>query len=187
MSKTILSLAVFWSLLGPAAALGAEAAPTTRSRNMVGELPRRVSRRAAAIKPAAPLDETNLKVDVAAKYLDLRGAARFTMGNGTQANFITGGDKAHLVRNSQGEGVEFKKVGFIVNVLPILDPNDDKRVSVQLQVELSGPTPGIKVSDNEVPDISTWQWQSSFSLVRGKKTVVVESPAYLEISIELAD
>jgi len=189
MSRTTLSAAVLFSVLGLAVTLGAEAAPTTRPRVAAGELPMRVSRSQAAIAmaPAAAADATNLKVDVAAKYLDLKGSARFTMGNATQANFVSGGDQAHLVKNSQGEGVEFKKVGFIVNLLPVLSPDNDKKVSVQLQVELSGPTQGIKVAENEVPHISTWQWQATFTLVRGKKTVVVESPAHLEISIDLAD
>lgn len=140
----------------------------------------------AALPPRAD-DETNLRVDVSAKYLSLEGTAKFIVGNATQANFVTGGDKAHLIKNTQGEGVEFKKTGFIVNILPVVNPNDPKEVSVQLQVELSGPTAGIKVAQNEVPDLSTWQYQSSFTLVRGKRTLLVEEPARLEISVDLAE
>jgi hypothetical protein len=34
---------------------------------------------------------------------------------------------------------------------------------MQLQVELSGPSQGVQVSGNRVPDIATWQWQTALS------------------------
>lgn len=70
--------------------------------------------------------------------------------------------------------------------LPISNPDRDREVAVQIQVELSGPTPGIKVGDNEVPHVSTWQWQASVTLIRGKKTVLVEAPARFEMTVDYA-
>jgi hypothetical protein len=61
-------------------------------------------------------------VEISAKYLDLEGKTRFLVGNGNQTNYVTGGEKAFTFKNSQGEAVEFKKTGFILNVLPYFNP-----------------------------------------------------------------
>ncbi|MFA6316774.1 MAG: hypothetical protein WC943_05090, partial [Elusimicrobiota bacterium] len=42
---------------------------------------------------------------------------------GNQANFVVGGDQPYPVTNNQGVGVEFKKFGVILNVLPVVNPN----------------------------------------------------------------
>ena len=178
MKRGMIAVLMFACVLWTGVCQGAEPAAAKKADARPGKRP--------AVAAAAASDAVNLRVDVSAKYLSLEGTARFLVGNGTQSNFITGGDQAHLIKNSQGEGVEFKKTGFLVNVLPVLNPDNDRAVSVQIQVELSGPTPGIKVGENEVPHVSTWQWQSSVSLVRGKKTVLVEAPARFEMTVDYA-
>jgi hypothetical protein len=137
-----------------------------------------------SLKPSEPpQDDVNLSVEVSARYLDLEGKTRFVAGNATQVNYVTGGDKAFLFKSAKAEGVEFKKTGFIVNVLPVVDPNDGKKVSMQVQVELSGPSKGVQTAGGLVPDVVTWQWQSGFTLPLGKKTVLVDGPAYLEMTV----
>jgi len=144
-------------------------------------------RKIAKKTPQPPDGEENLMVEVSAKYLELEGKTRFLAGNGTQVNYVTGGDRPVVIKNSQGDGVEYKKVGFILNVLPVLAPDDDSRASIQLQTELSGPTQGVQAGGNEVPGIATWQWQSSFTVELGKKTVLVDGPAHLELTVTRAD
>lgn len=112
-----------------------------------------------------PMSDRNLRVKASAKYLELSGSADFIAGDAMQVNYVTGSGKD-----------EPKKTGFILNILPVLLP-DGKRVDVQVQVELSGPS-------KEGSEASTWQWQSAFSLERGKKTVLVDGEARFEMTID---
>lgn len=133
-----------------------------------------------------PAGRVDYWVELSAKYRELDETARFLVADGSQGNHVAGGEKAYPIKHSQGIGVEFKKWGFIVNILPIEDPADPQKVAVQLQVEISGPVKSAISSSSDIPDIATWQCQSSFSVVKGRKTVIVEAPAHVELSIEEA-
>jgi hypothetical protein len=168
------SLLIPWSR----AAHAVEDAPSVRAQGGRRGLPAKLPERAA--------NEVNLLVDVKAEYQELTGAARFLVGNGTQANHVLGGDKAYPIKNSQGTGVEFKKWGFIVNVLPAVNPEEPGTVSIQVQIELSGPVKSAVSPSSDVTDITTWQYQGSFTLALGQKTVIVETPALVEITVREA-
>ncbi|MBI4676063.1 MAG: hypothetical protein HY748_00590 [Elusimicrobia bacterium] len=176
-------LCVGLALFGQGTALGAEA--------ISSRLPKRVST-GAPVMPARdslaePTDSANLLVEIAARHDEMEGSARFIVGNGAQANHVVGGDKPFTIKNNQGTGVEFKKWGFIFNVLPRLNPKDRGEVFVQMQVELSGPVKGVTIpAAGDVQGIATWQYQSSFTVKKGLKTVVVESPARVEITVSEA-
>jgi|GEM_PF-3771769 len=113
-----------------------------------------------------------LQFDIDAEYGDNKGSASFLVSNGTQTNQVLGGEK----RVPIGEGkTERLRYGFIVNVMPVCAANG--MVSLQLQVELSAPSnSGDLVS-------GTWQYQSTFDVKKGSKTVVVSKPARIEITI----
>ncbi|MFA6317132.1 MAG: hypothetical protein WC943_06910 [Elusimicrobiota bacterium] len=153
------------------------------AEGLTSKLPAKGRGFAPTAAPDRPAADANLLVEVSAKHGEHQGAARFIVGSGSQANHVLGGDKPHVVKNSQGTGVEFKKWGFIFNVLPTVNPKDKAEVYVQMQVELSGPETGVTIPQGDVPAIGTWQYQSSFTVRKGRKSVVFETPARVEITI----
>ncbi|MBI5883701.1 MAG: hypothetical protein HZB91_11430 [Elusimicrobia bacterium] len=165
--------------------LGLAGGPALGGEPLAGKLPKRTERPmpALAAQNPAPGAGVNLLVEVSARHGEHEGSARFIVGDGSQANHVLGGDKPHAIKNNQGTGVEFKKWGFIFNVLPAISPRDRNEVFVQLQIELSGPETGITIPQGDVPAIGTWQYQSSFSVKKGRKTLVFESPARVEITV----
>ena len=126
-----------------------------------------------------PIDSAvmNLRIDVSVKYQNLSDEASFIVGNATQANYTRGGDKHFFVETKQERGVEFKKWGFIVNVLPVVVP-DSETVAIQVQLELSGPS-----GDGEIPDIETWQYQTEVTIPLGKPTPIVLAPAEAVLTV----
>ena len=156
-------------LQGPLSGLGWD---TSVKRPMPRQLPKHAA------------DDVDFRVEVSVKYMELEGKSRFLVANGSQANQVNGGEKVYPVKTSMATSVEFKKWGFVVNMLPTLDPADPERVSVQLQIELSGPVKSATAPSSDMPDLGTWQYQSSFSVVRGRKTVIVDEPARVELTIE---
>lgn len=123
-----------------------------------------------------------LRIEVKAEYQDLKGEADFTTMNQTQSNHVTGGDKPFPVRTPHGDGVEFKKWGFIVNSLPVIDPNNPSRVDTQIQLELSGPAPG-----ESAVGIQTWQLQTEVLSTLGRWKTVSRKPAKVSIRISRDD
>ena len=132
------------------------------------------------------------QVAVEASYQELKGSAAFLVTEASQANNVQGGDTPFLVRNRQGEGVEFKKWGFIVNILPTFDPADPKAAQAQIQVELSGPikSSGVTLEGQEdryrVPEIATAQLQTEFFCALGRKTLISQSPLRVEVTLSEA-
>ncbi|MBI5211275.1 MAG: hypothetical protein HY927_14980 [Elusimicrobia bacterium] len=186
MNMKLVVLSAGLALLSEAAVLGAEGGQAASLRAREGR-PVSTAPRSGAL-PAEPADEANLRIEVSAKYEELQGSTRFVVGNGSQANHVAGGDKAFAVKSSQGTGVEFKRWGFIVNVLPTVNPVNPGEVVVQLQVELSGPVKGLAGAGeglpNAVPNLATWQFQSAVTLVKGRKTVVCSAPARVEVTVD---
>ena len=124
----------------------------------------------------------NYQVDVAVIYGELEGSATFTVQDGAQANHVQGGDKHFRVGKGKHKGAEFKKWGFIVNVLPASIPGRPGYLSLQIQVELSGP-----IGKTEIKDVTTWQYQTTVTLAEGKTTVLTRRPARLEINVDALD
>ncbi|MBI5622800.1 MAG: hypothetical protein HY924_03375 [Elusimicrobia bacterium] len=175
MGKLMLAAVFFAAVLGARLAAADEGLP---------ERTQGKAKKASPVFTAAPAaDDANLLVEVSAKQGEHAGAARFVVGSGSQANHILGGDKPYPVKHSQGTGVEFKKWGFIFNVLPTVSPKDKDEVYVQMQIELSGPEAGVTIPSGDIPAIGTWQYQSSFKVRKGRKTVVFESPARVELTV----
>jgi len=107
--------------------------------------------------------DTPLRIEVKAEYKELKGEADFAAMNQTQSNHVTGGDRPFKVHTANGEGVEFKRWGFIVNTLPVIDPNNPTRVDTQIQLELSGP-----LSGKDGIEIETWQLQTEVLSTLGR-------------------
>ena len=131
---------------------------------------------ASAVKITAA--DRNYEIKVKVKYHGMEREATFVVSNSAQSNYVEGGDKHVIVEVNGNKGIEYKKWGFIVNILPISLHEDPKKVSIQIQLELSGP-----VGKGKIKDIATWQFQSEILLTLGKKTVISRKPAYAEITI----
>jgi len=127
----------------------------------------------AAPLPAPKEPSTNVVVDFKLKNALREASGRFLMGDGNQANYVAGGEVTKTIKHSQGNGVEFKKYGVIVNCLPTLNP-DRQRVSMECQFEISGP--GRKNPDLDAWDLDTFQYQARFVAELGKPIVLVDEP-----------
>lgn len=129
---------------------------------------------ASAAEPAEPVWRVQVEVD----YAGMKHAADFLVENANQANFVQGGETAFAVETKGGKGLEFKKWGFIANVLPVLDPNDPRRVSLQLQIEVSGPVPG-----KDGVEVRTWQLQTTLHALKGKPKTVARGAGKAVVTV----
>lgn len=93
---------------------------------------------------------------------------------GSQANFVVGGDQPYPVTNNQGVGVEFKKFGVILNILPVINPNKKDTIRAEAQLEVSNPdfSRPVAVGNISVPSITTRQVQTSVELTSGETLVI---------------
>lgn len=93
---------------------------------------------------------------------------------GQQANFVVGGDQPYPVTNNQGVGVEFKKFGVILNILPVINPNKKDTIRAEAQLEVSNPdfSKPVTVGNTSVPSIVTRQVQTSVELKSGETLVI---------------
>ena len=93
---------------------------------------------------------------------------------GSQANFVVGGDQPYPVTNNQGVGVEFKKFGVILNILPVINPNKKDTIRAEAQLEVSNPdfSHPVTVGNVSVPSITTRQVQTSVELKSGETLVI---------------
>jgi hypothetical protein len=124
----------------------------------------------------------NLRISFKIRYKELENSGNFIVQSGTQANYVIGGEEPREIQNAQGKGIEFKKHGIIVNVLPVLYPETDV-VDTQLQCEISGPL--SPVTSLQVPPIATFQLQIEFRSALGKPIVLVDEPdRRIEVKID---
>ena len=128
--------------------------------------------------PGPDFSERILRIQVEADYAGMHRTADFLVENANQSNFVTGGDKSFPVETKAGKGVEYKKWGFIANVLPVEDPNATGKVNLQIQVEISGPVAG-----KEGVDMETWQLQTTVTVVKGKPKTVSRGAGKLVVTV----
>jgi hypothetical protein len=140
-----------------------------------GSAPAPAQRKFKEMRPpaATPRESMNLRLSFKLRYKNLESSGNFIVQNGTQANYVLGGEQPFEIANAQGKGIEFKKHGAVVNVLPVIDPNADK-VDVQWQSEISGPLePETSLKVNPV---ASFQVQTEFIVPIGKTIVLVDEP-----------
>jgi pilus assembly protein CpaC len=114
------------------------------------------------------------------KMLETEGKAQLLSNpkvitkNATQANFVVGGDQPYPVTNNQGVGVEFKKFGVILNILPVINPNKKDHIDAQMQLEVSNPdfSKPVTVGNTTVPSIVTRQVQTEVEIKSGETIVI---------------
>ncbi len=114
------------------------------------------------------------------KMLETEGKAQLLSNpkvitkNAVQANFVVGGDQPYPVTNNQGVGVEFKKFGVILNILPVVNPNKKDYIDAQLQLEVSNPdfSKPVTVGNTTVPAIVTRQIQTEVEIKSGETIVI---------------
>ncbi len=88
--------------------------------------------------------------------------------NGTSASFLVGGEMPIQIVGATGSvGVEFKKFGVLLNVLPVADKD---RIDAQVQLEVSNPD--FTKTVNGVPSIVTRQIQTEVDIKTGDTIVI---------------
>lgn len=127
---------------------------------------------------SAEFTEKVLRLQVEAEYAGMKHSADFLIENANQCNHVQGGEKAFTVETKSGKGVEMKKWGFIVNALPAENPNKPGRVSIQLQVEISGPVQG-----KDGVDVQTWQLQTTLHLAKGKPKTIARGAGRITLTV----
>ncbi|MBI2071364.1 MAG: type II and III secretion system protein [Elusimicrobia bacterium] len=89
--------------------------------------------------------------------------------NGTSASFLVGGEMPIQIVGATGSvGVDFKKFGVLLNVLPVVD--EKNRIDAQIQLEVSNPD--FTKTVNGVPSIVTRQIQTEVSVKTGDTIVI---------------
>ncbi|MBI4051230.1 MAG: type II and III secretion system protein [Elusimicrobia bacterium] len=114
------------------------------------------------------------------RLLETEGKAQFLANpkvitkSGTQANFVVGGEIPFPSVNNQGVGVDLKRFGIILNMLPVILSKKDERINVQLQLEVSNPdfSKPVTIQNVSVPSIVTRQVQTEVELKSGETLVI---------------
>lgn len=122
--------------------------------------------------------ERVLRLKVEAEYDGMTHSADFLIENGNQCNFVQGGEKAFPVETKAGKGLEYKKWGFIFNALPVEDTGAPDRVTLQMQVEITGPAQG-----KDGVEVKTWQLQTMVHLVKGKPKTVARGSGKAVVTV----
>lgn len=142
---------------------------------------------AGSPRPTAPkappsARPANLRVSFAIRLQDLQSSGNFAVQDGSQANYVRGGETPFEVKTEKGTGLEFKKYGTIVNCLPASVPGGNT-VAASCQFELSGP--GRPETTFQVKPPMTFQLQTTFVAEKGKTLVLVDEPdRRLEVKLE---
>lgn len=118
--------------------------------------------------------QTSLKMLETEGKAQLLSNPKIITKNAVQANFVVGGDQPYPVTNNQGVGVEFKKFGVILNILPVINPNKKDHIDAQLQLEVSNPdfSKPVTVGNTTVPSIVTRQIQTEVEIKSGETIVI---------------
>ena len=118
--------------------------------------------------------QTSLKMLETEGKAQLLSNPKIITKNAVQANFVVGGDQPYPVTNNQGVGVEFKKFGVILNILPVINPNRKDHIDAQLQLEVSNPdfSKPVTVGNTTVPSIVTRQIQTEVEIKSGETIVI---------------
>lgn len=118
--------------------------------------------------------QTSLKMLETEGKAQLLSNPKIITKNATQANFVVGGSQPYPVTNNQGVGVEFKKFGVILNILPVVNPNKRDYIDAQLQLEVSNPdfSKPVTVGNTTVPSIVTRQIQTEVEIKSGETIVI---------------
>jgi len=93
----------------------------------------------------------------------------------SQANFVVGGEQPYPVTGATGSvGVELKKYGVILNVMPVINPNKKDTIRAELQLEVSNPdfSKTVQVGNTSVPSFDTRQIQTSVEAKSGETLVL---------------
>ncbi|MBI4055900.1 MAG: type II and III secretion system protein [Elusimicrobia bacterium] len=114
------------------------------------------------------------------RFLETEGKAqllsnpRVIAKSGASANFVVGGEIPFPVVNVQGVGVEFKKFGVILNILPNLVDKKKELINAQIQLEVSNPdfSKPLVIQNVAVPSLVTRQAQTEVAL-KGGETLVI--------------
>jgi Flp pilus assembly secretin CpaC len=93
----------------------------------------------------------------------------------SQANFVVGGEQPYPVTGATGSvGVELKKYGVILNVMPVINPNKKDTIRAEMQLEVSAPdfSKTVQVGNTAVPSFNTRQIQTSVEVKSGETLVL---------------
>ncbi|MBO4556260.1 MAG: type II and III secretion system protein [Elusimicrobiales bacterium] len=123
---------------------------------------------------------TNLKASL--KLLETESKAQILANpkvitkNGQQASITVGGEVPVPYANSSGIGAEFKKYGVVLNVLPFVEVESNRRgyVDIQIGLEISNPdySRTVIASGTTIPTMVTRQLQTEVSIKSGETIVI---------------
>ena len=141
-----------------------------------GPLPGKLHIPDVSSRPSAAM----FRVAFTLKVGGLEYASSFVVQDGSQANYIDGGEVSQEFDSGHGKTIDFKKRGVIVNCVPVENPNAKERVRAECQFEISGP---VK-SATAAADVATLQLQTAFEVEKGKPLLVVDGPGKrIEVTI----
>lgn len=144
---------------------------------------------AAQPKPKRPLNADAVGVNYRLSFLMKDGAlsrsGAILVAEGSQTNYVSGGEKPNEVELKQGTGVEFKKHAAIVNCVLA---SSGEEVRAECQFELSGAQPALADLKTHPMPITTFQYQSAFRVTLGKPLVLVdEADRRIEVTVSKLD
>jgi pilus assembly protein CpaC len=93
----------------------------------------------------------------------------------SQANFVVGGEQPYPVTGATGSvGVELKKYGVILNIMPVSNPNKTDTIRAELQLEVSNPdySKPVVASGTTIPSMITRQIQTEVEIKSGETLVI---------------
>jgi hypothetical protein len=127
---------------------------------------------AAPALAAPPPPPVQYEISFSLRLKELNASGNFQTLDGTQVNYVRGGEQPMVSETASGKTVDFKKHGVIVNCLPKSRP--DGLVDLQCQFELSGPT--APQTEFKVRPVETFQYQAEFLARPGRPSVLVDEP-----------
>ncbi len=131
-------------------------------------------------RPASALP-AQYRISFSLRLKDLSASGDFAASDGTQANYVRGGEVPAESVTASGKTVEFKKEGVIVDCIPSGRPGG--LVALQCQFEISGPM--APVTDFKIRPVETFQCQAEVLLRPGVRRVQVDDPdRRVEVGVE---
>lgn len=134
-------------------------------------------------EPAKPGLPANYRISFSMRLSGLERVGNFVVRDGSQANYLAGGEKALEIENKNGTSVEYKKEATIVNCVVVAVPDSPGDVHAECQFEIAGF--GQPLAKTQARPIMNFQYQTSLILKKGRAMVLVdEADKRVELMIE---
>lgn len=104
----------------------------------------------------------------------LLSSPRVITKSGSQATIEVGGELPYPVTNNQGVGVEFKKFGVLLNILPVLVEGKKDVINADLELTVSNAdlSKPVIIANTSVPSLVNRQAKTSVEVKSGETLVI---------------